>query len=85
MTDTKERGHALENTNIIKGQGHALLRNIGNITDVPHQMTHPPLQETPITESTERDLIQMIRRRRVRGRNLEGHSKKKRNARCKPA
>ena len=85
MTDTKERGHALENTNIIKGQGHALLRSIGSITNVLHQMTHLPLQETRTTESTERDLIQMIRRRRARERNLEDQSKKMKNAKCKLA
>jgi hypothetical protein len=84
MTDMKERGHALANTNIIKGQGHALLRNIGNIIDILHQMTRPHLRETRIIENTGRDLIQMIRRRRARGRNLAGHSKKRRNARCKP-
>jgi hypothetical protein len=82
-TDMKERDHALASINIIKDQGHALLRSIGSTTGILHRMTHLHLQETLTIESTERDPIQMIRRRRIRGRNLEGHSKKRRNAKCK--
>jgi hypothetical protein len=84
MTDMKERGHAQENiTNIIKDQGHALLRSTGSTTDVLRQTTHRHLHETRNIESTERDLIQMTRKRRARGINRVGHSKKRRNARCK--
>jgi cell fate (sporulation/competence/biofilm development) regulator YmcA (YheA/YmcA/DUF963 family) len=88
-----ERGHdqgqGLAKTNILttKDQGQDQIRSIRSITvDTLRQTIHQrPLVTHIATKNTASDHIQMIRRKRVKRRSLEGHLKKKRSARCKHA
>lgn len=78
-----EKGHARVNTKLTRDQGHAPIRSTESIVDTPLQMSHPHLPATHVTENTGSDLTLMIRKRRAKGRNLVGHLRKRKSARCK--